>query len=59
VKKLREKYPSVRIIFPTANDKEAQITLLGKKDEVGSLIFPFYRSNLIPLALGRSRKEAI
>jgi exosome complex RNA-binding protein Rrp4/ribosomal protein S3 len=34
VKKLREKYPSVRIIFPMENDQDPQIVLIGKKDEV-------------------------
>lgn len=34
VKKLREKYPTVRIVFPAENDPDHQILLIGKKDEV-------------------------
>ncbi|KAI1727538.1 KH domain-containing protein [Ditylenchus destructor] len=34
VKKLREKYPTVRIVFPLETDQDHQILLIGKKDEV-------------------------
>lgn len=36
VRKLREKFPSVRIVFPTESDKEQthNILLFGKKEEV-------------------------
>lgn len=34
VKKLREKYPNVRIMFPTEQDNDNKIWLVGKKDEV-------------------------
>src|SRR4051812_37569204 len=34
VKKLREKYPTVRIVFPLESDQDHQILLVGKKDEV-------------------------
>uniref|UniRef100_A0A915E443 K Homology domain-containing protein n=1 Tax=Ditylenchus dipsaci TaxID=166011 RepID=A0A915E443_9BILA len=37
VKKLREKYPTVRIIFPLESDQEHQILLIGKKDEVDAV----------------------
>lgn len=35
IKKLREKYPNVRIMFPTEQDTDCKIWLVGKKDEVG------------------------
>lgn len=34
IKKLREKYPNVRIMFPTEHDNDNKIWLLGKTDEV-------------------------
>lgn len=34
VKKLWEKYPTVRIVFPKDTDVESNILLLGKKEEV-------------------------
>jgi transcription antitermination factor NusA-like protein len=34
VKKLREKYPSVRIIFPSETDADLKIWVIGKKEEV-------------------------
>lgn len=38
VKKLREKYPSVRIVFPVEGvDQDHQILLIGKKDEVDAV----------------------
>uniref|UniRef100_A0A915EMX8 K Homology domain-containing protein n=1 Tax=Ditylenchus dipsaci TaxID=166011 RepID=A0A915EMX8_9BILA len=35
--KLREKYPSVQIVFPLESDQEHQILLIGKKDEVDAV----------------------
>jgi hypothetical protein len=48
VRKLREKFPSVRVAFPTESDPSPQIMLIGKKEEVDA-VKKIYQQQIVEL----------